>query len=123
MSFPCKENLIYFEGLGRKQTQIYDDACDVGCIVSNEERAVARTNLLALMDFYGGKVEKWANGSITKVCIPVEYEGLDYYCIILTVDFHIDRRKKIQFLSVEEELRVLVLDEMIRYYNFKAFGR
>jgi hypothetical protein len=91
MSFPGKENLVYFENLERTQTQIFDDACDLGVEVTNHPaKAFARKNLMALMGIYAYKMEKTAGAittSTTEIFIPFEFDEGAYLGVTLKVDF------------------------------------
>ena len=72
MSFPCKENLIFFERLEPTQGAIYGDGCDVGLLMHEQAQDIARYHLRELMKFYGYRGEKWERGSKVKLFIPIE---------------------------------------------------
>jgi len=99
MTFPAKENLIYFEELAKKQTQIYQDACDAGVdLTLHPVKDEARENLMALMEIYKYKLVKpqharypydtdWTKCSTTTLFIPFEKDEGYFSGIELTIDF------------------------------------
>jgi hypothetical protein len=100
MTFPAKENLIYFEELEKNQTRLWDDAADMGIALNSTfgDRNVydngptlkdaARDNLLALMETYAYKLERYGNGcSSTTLFIPFEFDEGAYVGTEINVTF------------------------------------
>ena len=121
MSFPNKENLVFFENLQRQQERIYMDACDIGIKITKDEnqgiKAAARENLLALMRTYKSKVtrpdharypydEDFKKVSETEIFIPFEHDEGMYRGVTLTVWFtpyskyHVFNNVKTEVLTV-----------------------
>jgi hypothetical protein len=96
----------YFEKLAKKQVQIYQDACDYGIKLNEVEKLKAREALKELreiyknkVDFYGSKKSSW--GSETEMFIPFEQDQGMYCGVKLKVDYHFDKSKKIEFITIE----------------------
>ena len=70
----CKEELIWFEELARKQHQIFDDSADFGIEISESQKIVARKNIMALRAIYGGLLDKYTSNN-TYTVIPIIYEN------------------------------------------------
>jgi hypothetical protein len=88
MTFPAKENLIFFENLEKTQTQLFDDAADMGIEVTGlPVKAEARKHLMALMENYAYKLNKYEAGSVTDIFIPFEFDEGAYVGVTLNVDF------------------------------------
>jgi hypothetical protein len=106
--FPCKEELIYFEEMMRKQVRIWNDSCDVGYrIICPSVKAVARRQLMALMEFYKGKVTRMLHkpsDTSTEVFIPFEFEDDMAIGVMLVVNYmSFDRRnQREEWFSIEE---------------------
>ena len=115
MSFPGKENLIYFEGLEKSQTRIWPDACDTGIEVTNCKglKDAARENLMALMKCYAYKLFKpetarfpydtdFDKCSLTTIFIPFEFDEGAYVGVELKVDFQTFTRcgKSREYLNI-----------------------
>lgn len=79
MTFPLKEQLVYFEKLHGLQSQIYADACDVGIPPFEINEEEYRANITALMAVYGYKATNWSTGKSVAIFIPIEYEAMDTY--------------------------------------------
>lgn len=121
MSFPCKEELIGLEAFAKRQVQIYPDACDYGYKLNESDKNEARKLLKEITEFYGCKLTgRKERGQIiwseTKVAMPIEKETIDTYgCIILTVSYNFDSRRKIEFLTITEERAILSDDDGEKY--------
>lgn len=116
----CKENLIYFEQLAKKQGELYADSCDFGVIIDNATHVNARKNILELVEFYGSKMTKWSTGSRTEICIPVESDyPLMYSCIILTVSFN--QLRGMKYLTIQTTRQMLSTTETVSRYNSKLW--
>jgi hypothetical protein len=99
MSFPAKENLIFFEELAKRQTQLFPDACDYGIEIQySKTKAEARENLMALMKIYKYKLTRpenarypydvdFKNCSDTELFIPFEKDEGRYVGVKLIVSF------------------------------------
>ena len=104
MTFPSKENLIYFEELAKKQLPLFKDACDYGIKIGRHAdtpfrvKDEARENLMALMQVYKYKLTRpntarhpydtdFATCSKTELFIPFEREEGFYIGVKLTVHF------------------------------------
>ena len=79
MTFPCKEQLVYFEKLNGLQSQIYADACDTGIPLFEINEKEYKANISALMEFYGYKATTWETGKKIQIFIPFEYASMDTY--------------------------------------------
>jgi hypothetical protein len=103
MSFPGKENLIFFESLAANQQKLYDDAADVGVKLQATGRTyyfgdvpmkiAARENLLALMDIYAYKMQRDLLNSVTEIFIPFEFDEGAYTGVTLMVAFNKNERE------------------------------
>ena len=107
---PGKENLIFFEDLAKKQIQIYPDACDYGIIIKNGAFNRDSANLKeqinfharALTEIYKSVRTVWTNGASLDLKIPFEIdEWREFVGVNVRLGFHIDRKKNIQFLSID----------------------
>jgi hypothetical protein len=109
MSFPGKENLIHFENLAKTQTQIFDDACDMGIDITpgadtwaSSAKKDARENLLALMGIYAYTLDKTTGAlvsSTTELFIPFEFDEGAYLGVILSVNFL--KHKSREYLMID----------------------
>jgi hypothetical protein len=92
MSFPAKENLIFFEGLGNDQVKLWNDSCDVGIDLTKypAKKIKARENLLTLMSTYAYKLEQADDRrhSVTTIFIPYEFDEGAYIGVTLRVAFN-----------------------------------
>jgi len=100
---PCKENLVYFENLNRNSNSyplFPGEYADFGIIIilNSEAKIEARKNLLELMKIYKYEISRYDCGSTTKVYIPYEDKGNYYFGIILSVNYHKDRKR--EYLSI-----------------------
>lgn len=98
MTFPAKENLIFFENLDKRQERIYQDACDVGIDLTRLIKDEARENLMALMKVYKYELTRpdharhphdtdWMKCSTTTLFIPFEQDEGRYVGVKMTIDF------------------------------------
>lgn len=130
MTFPLKEELIYFEQLARRQHQIYPDAADFGVKITPDEQLSTRNILVELMQFYGFKLERWgelsfSHGSRTQVFIPIERDDDDrekYSGIVLDVSYNYDALSKIRFLSIDERREVLTPFQAKELYGCRVLS-
>ena len=110
MSFPGKENLIFFETLASKQTQIWDDACDLGTKLAGKTfgdialKDAARTNLMELMAIYAYKMTK-SNGpsrcTETDIFIPFEFDDGAYQGVNLHVAFTVYKKEECLLVNIQ----------------------
>ena len=128
MTFPLKEQLIHFEALAARQNRIYNDACDFGVRIRNEEKITARLMLTELIRFYGAKITHWGDknrsyGSNTKIFIPNEQDNngtiIMYGGIILDVSFNRNDSRNIESLSIEVGHARLEVPVAVADYNSK----
>lgn len=78
MSFPCKESVIYFEHLARRQTSLADGS-SVGLHFADFDREGARRELRGLMECFGHRRTTGAGGITIQVVIPIEIdEGMEH---------------------------------------------
>ena len=96
----CKEQIIYFEELARRQKRIYPDSSDFGVLVDDKELSIARQMLKDLRQCYQSTVDKYHYGSTTRVSVTVEKDEGMYNGFYIMVDYNKDTRKKLQFLSI-----------------------
>jgi hypothetical protein len=92
-----KEELHYFMELQKRQVQIYPDACDVGVIITDEERLLLRGMVKDLSEGLKTKMETWGDetradnktwGSSWECLLPFEYEdGYALGCMV-KLNFH-----------------------------------
>jgi hypothetical protein len=91
MTFPGKENLIFFENLEKSQERLWNDSCDVGIILARQPKtkSAARENLMGLMETYAYKQERTADRrqSVTSIFIPFEFDEGCYVGVELHVAF------------------------------------
>ena len=95
MSFPAKENLIFFETLATKQKNLWNDSSDHGIELNNKTfgdislKDAARDNLLALMENYAYKLERTNDrkSSKTSIFIPYEFDEGAYAGVDLHVTY------------------------------------
>jgi len=105
MTFPHKDDLIFFEKLIPKQIRIYNDACDEGIPISEFPVEAGRIHLKVLMEFYGYAKDRWAHGSSeVRVFIPVEKADYKdgYDGIVLKVGFCRDPSYKKEYVYIQE---------------------
>lgn len=143
MSFPGKENLIFFEDLEKAQSRIFPDACDIGIEVTNTAQTLqgqskvgsklkitARENILALMKIYPYKLDRpeharypydtdFKTCSTTSLFIPFEFDDGAYQGVNLTVKFETLTRcgKVREFLNIEIERARRTHNEFGGYKN------
>lgn len=96
MTFPCKEQLYYFEGLARQQKQIYNDSADFGLPMSDFDVDFCRDELKEMMNFYRDsrfnyKAGSWTNGKSVRFDIPVEWDEGQLFGITFFLSFHADK--------------------------------
>ena len=125
MTFPLKENLIYFEGLAKRQHRIYDDACDFGVKIDEETKNEARRQLVEMIKFFGAKITRWgdpdqSHGSNTKLFIPIESDGFcSYGGQLVDISYNYDATRRITFLSIGGGYATMPLSEAAVNYNCK----
>lgn len=120
MTFPGKENLIFFEDLERHQERIYPDACDLGIVfrpwggptcMSMNIKAQAREHIKALMKIYKYKIERpaharapydkdWKKATTTTMFIPFEFDEGRYHGVELKLVFEPHAAKKVEYLMI-----------------------
>ena len=79
MTFPLKEQVVYFEKLAERQHRIYPDACDIGIPFADVNLDAARKATLELMKFYGYTLQKWRRGKNVTMFVPYEAVEMDTY--------------------------------------------
>jgi hypothetical protein len=86
MSFPAKENLIFFETLAKSHNPIDLKDATFGDISLKD---AARDNLLELMATYAYKVDFGPNdtSSVTSIFIPFEFDEGAYVGVNLIIDY------------------------------------
>ena len=124
MTFPLKENLIYFAGLARRQHRIYDDACDFGVKIDKATKLEARRQLTEMIKFFGAKITRWgethhSHGSNTTLFIPIERDGRCFVGQLLDVSYNYDATRRIEFLSIEIRYASMPLSNAVAVYNCK----
>ena len=103
MTFPAKENLIFFEKLEKLQTRLWDDACDEGIDLTKYpvHKAKARENLLALMKCYAYKMERHGIlNSDTTLFIPFEFDEGAYLGVTLNVAYSVVRKREYLLINI-----------------------
>lgn len=105
MSFPAKENLIFFENLEKNQVRLWDDACDIGIDLTKYpvHKEKARENLLGLMKCYAYKLERADDRrrSVTSIFIPFEFDEGAYLGVDLKVAFNTVRGREYLHISIQ----------------------
>jgi hypothetical protein len=105
MTIPAKENLIYFEDLEKKQTRLWDDACDIGIDLTGRAgvKTAARENLLALMATYAYKMDRGILSSLTEIFIPFEFDADagKYIGVNLTVSYTYIKKREILIINID----------------------
>lgn len=124
MTFPLKENLIYFEGLARRQHRIYNDAADFGVKIDAKTKNEARGQLVEMIKFFGAKITRWGNparshGSNTTLFIPIERDGRCFGGQLLDVSYNYDATRRLAFLSIEIRYVSMPLSNAAAAYNCK----
>ena len=124
MTFPLKENLIYFEGLAKRQHRIYDDACDFGVKIDDATKLEARRQLVEMIKFFGAKITRWgdrehSHGSNTKIFIPIERDGHGFGGQLVDISYNYDATRRITFLSIGGGYATMTLPEAAVNYNCK----
>lgn len=127
MSFPCKENVVFFESIAKRQRLIYNDAADVGYPVDEAGKNLIRRELQELVDFYGSKSTRWghqqySHGSTTNVCVPIEEDERDSYsCLVVKITHNFNFTHKKEFFVIEFERIVCSKAEAIGAFNSRVF--
>lgn len=104
-----REQLIYFEQLGKQQKQVYPDAADYGVIIANGSydyqaqsfKAEIGKNARYLMETFKHKTERWTNGAALELNIPFEMDEGVNVGVTLRLSFTYDKPRKLQFMSVD----------------------
>lgn len=103
---PHKEELIKFEQLARQQGQVYDDAADYGIVIKRGlsemfSLAELRTDMKALVKFY--KPAHIAKPTYHRWTFAIPYEVDEGIAkgTQMVVEWHLDRIRKVEFLTIE----------------------
>jgi len=102
-----REMLIYFEGLAKRQTRIFVDACDYGILTSDFDLDEARKNLQRMMRWFEYKLDKYNelgmgyHGSKTTMFIPYEQADNGFRGVNLSVEYHNMKKQKKEYLSID----------------------
>lgn len=124
MTFPLKENLIYFEGLAKRQHRIYNDAADFGIKLDAATKLNARRQLTEMIKFFGAKIVRWgeshrSHGSNTTLFIPIERDGRCFGGQLLDISYNYDASRHIEFLCIEIRYVSMPLSNAVAAYNCK----
>ncbi len=123
MTFPCKDDYIWFEQLSQRQHRIYPDAADYGYLVNQVVKDEARIHLTNLMAVYGSTTTRWGDersgGSRTLVFVPFEQDDDRLHGAGLDVSFSRDAARHTEFLTIEIRNHSLTPTEANSAYGFK----
>ena len=98
---PGKENLIAIEKMAEAQKRIYDDACDVGVLATQEVREAMQVNVRALREIYVMKRDYWKGGQSVEFFVLFEIDEGMYVGCTYKISYCKDDSRNIMFYSIE----------------------